>query len=323
MKGTKWKIFFVSFCTCLAVGIVILINIAISQGIIFFPLSAKDNQEGESQPNDNNNESTETTKEENKGNNTQPPTQNMTEATKPTQESTTEKPTEKPENILEPNQTGTEYPGVTEEVYQARIQSFSGVTLKEVEEHDIGDSKLYFVGDSIIEDWGNYKYRLDRVFSSLGVDTYKILKQKLVEQKDGSKITIVQAIEKAKPDTLVIMLGSNDVEWMEGTKFTNFYNKFLDNVEKASPCTKILLQSITPIRNKKAQEWLSNERINYFNLLIANIAKTRGYQFINIADQLKDKDGQLLEKYDGGDGIHLSPEAYNVWLKYYKTHLPL
>ncbi len=138
---------------------------------------------------------------------------------------------------------------------------------------------------------------------------------------DGSEIIITDAVTKSKPDILVVTLGINGISFMDETYFKSEYIKLVQLIQKASPYTKIILQSIFPVAksyvNKKS---INNEKITASNLWIAEVANKTGVKYANTASVLMDKNGYLPEEYQNGDGLHLNEISFAIELEYLRTH---
>lgn len=139
--------------------------------------------------------------------------------------------------------------------------------------------------------------------------------------EDGSEIIITEAVQKSKPDILVITLGINGISFMDESYFKSEYTKLILLIQEASPDTKIILQSIFPLAqsyvNKKS---INNEKIVAANVWIADIAKNTGVKYANTASVLIGSDGYLPEEYHNGDGLHLNEISFGIELEYLRTH---
>ena len=146
--------------------------------------------------------------------------------------------------------------------------------------------------------------------------------------KTGESLTIAQALEKEKPQYLVITLGVNGISYvdLEDTKsvnkFISCYRALVDSVHKASPDTKVILQSIFPVTEAYSQNGngITNQKIDAANTWIMQLAKDTGCKYLDTASVLKNDSGAMAPAYDNGDGYHLTTEAYKVILQYIRTH---
>ena len=146
--------------------------------------------------------------------------------------------------------------------------------------------------------------------------------------RTGESLTVAQALEKEKPAYLVITLGVNGISYVnlnETKSVNNFiscYKALINAARKASPDTKIILQSIFPVTEAYSQNGngITNEKIDAANTWILQLAKDTGCKYLDSASVLKNDSGALSDIYDNGDGYHLTADAYRAVLQYIRTH---
>jgi hypothetical protein len=143
----------------------------------------------------------------------------------------------------------------------------------------------------------------------------------IVYPEDGSEITIRQAVERKKPEYLVITLGVNGVSFMEEDYFKSEYSSLVTDVQSISPETKIILQSIFPVAtNYESLKSINNNNISAANGWIQSIAESCGVRYLDTASVLRGDDGWLKQEYQNGDGLHLNETGFNQVLNYIRTH---
>lgn len=137
----------------------------------------------------------------------------------------------------------------------------------------------------------------------------------------GEEITIVDAVTRKQPEYLVITLGVNGVSFMDEDYFTSEYTALVQSIQKASPNTKIICNSIYPVTADYPNlESINNERITAANGWIKSIAEATGVKYADSAQVITGADGFLLPDYCNGDGIHLNSAGYLKILDYLRTH---
>ncbi len=142
----------------------------------------------------------------------------------------------------------------------------------------------------------------------------------------GESLTIGQACEREQPAYLVLSFGLNGLESFiaDEASYTRNYGKLIAAVQAASPDTKIILQTVYPVRsqgNFNADVDTLNRHINRLNALLPGVAA--GYANVRVADTasvLTNEEGCLDIAYDNGDGIHLTASAYEAVLDYLRKH---
>lgn len=143
----------------------------------------------------------------------------------------------------------------------------------------------------------------------------------IVYPETGEELTISDATERAKPDIMVITLGVNGISFMDEEWFIRDYTALVENIQAASPDTKIILNSIYPVAaSYKYQKDINNDKIRAANTWIEQIAENTGSRFLNSYESLVGSDGYLPESMQNGDGLHLTGEAFGIVMNYLRTH---
>lgn len=143
----------------------------------------------------------------------------------------------------------------------------------------------------------------------------------IVYPETGEELTIVEAVTRKQPEYLLITLGVNGVSFMDEEYFTSEYTKLVQNVQSASPNTKIILNSIYPVAS--SYEYLgdiNNEKITAANVWVEQVAEAAGVRFLNSFEAIVGADGWLPQERQNGDGIHLNTDGFQVILDYIRTH---
>ena len=136
----------------------------------------------------------------------------------------------------------------------------------------------------------------------------------------GEKIAFIEAVERAQPRILVLSFGLNGItRWSrDADAFLRNYRALIDGVLARSPNTKIILQSVYPVGENdcfSSPVHTLNTQIATLNGHIESLSKEyENVDYINTAACLADASGALSPKYDIGDGIHLTNEAYRIIL---------
>lgn len=184
-----------------------------------------------------------------------------------------------------------------------------------------------FFGDSVIAKMKDAKL-LDesQVWCGEGGDIaldYNINKTAILYGESGMLMPVSEAAQKTKPARMIITIGiKNGVPYCSEESFKEYYRKLVKDIQKASPNTVIILQSVFPTSKKyqKNNSAITVEKIDLANRWISEIARDCGVKYLHTCTALKDKDGYLNSKYDSGDGLHLNAEGYKAVLNYIRTH---
>jgi len=143
----------------------------------------------------------------------------------------------------------------------------------------------------------------------------------IVYPETGEEIPIADAVARARPKYLLLTLGVNGISFMDEEWFINDYTALVENIKAASPDTKIILNSIYPVAlSYPYQDDINNDKINAANTWIERIAENTGCRYLYSFEALVDKDGNLPEESQNGDGLHLTGEAFTTVMQYIRTH---
>ena len=204
-----------------------------------------------------------------------------------------------------------------------------GVTLPQTSDAGIAyQDSLTFVGDSLTA------HLINRGVLTGGTDTKQVWRSesnminlnsevtsaKIIFPGTGEKMTIAEAAKAAKPSILVITLGTDwGVSYLSESEFKDCYGKLIQEIQKASPKTTIILQSIFPVTASCST--LDNAKIDTANKWVKTIAADNGCYYLDTQSVLKDENNCLKAEYcNSSDGIHLGKNAYEAILHYIRTH---
>ncbi len=196
---------------------------------------------------------------------------------------------------------------------------------------DAGQSyqdSIIFVGDSLtahlvnrgVLTGGTATKQVWRTESNMLNLNSEVTSAKIILPGTGDKLTIAEAAAKVKPSILIITLGTDwGVAYLEEADFKAVYADLVRKVQKASPNTKIILQSIFPVTADCTL--LENGKIDTANTWVKAVATETGCRYLDTQSVLKDGNNCLKSEYcNSSDGIHLSADAYRVILEYIRTH---
>ena len=204
-----------------------------------------------------------------------------------------------------------------------------GVTLPLTADAGIAyQDKIIFVGDSLTA------HLINRGVLTGGTDTKQVWRcennmmnlnsevtaAKIIYPGTGEKMTVAEAAARAKPEIMIITLGTDwGVSYLGETEFKACYTALVKAIQKASPKTKIILQSIFPVTAGCTS--LDNTKIDTANKWVKAVAAENGCYYLDTQSILKDERNCLKENYcNSSDGIHMGKEAYVAILEYIRTH---
>ena len=215
---------------------------------------------------------------------------------------------------------------------------FSDVILHQTE--NAGDGYLdniIFLGDS--RTYGVKLYNQWYHFLKDGLDTRQVWTPKngtitlfdvlerrecwIVYPEDGTEISLTECVRRKHPQTMFINLGINGVGYMSETEFKREYGEIIEMILTESPETKIILAGMMPVTASFPYNpalGVCNYSIARGNVMVAQLAQVYGVKYLDLYECFADETGNLPEKYNGGDGLHLSGDAYVKMMEYIVTH---
>lgn len=185
-----------------------------------------------------------------------------------------------------------------------------------------GRIDVYFLGDSITRRWGatdypkfleHWKqnfYGWNAADFGWGAD----LTQNILWRINNGEL------DGVNPKVIVLLAGTNNIGTRPGPDTAANTAKgiaaIIDTCKVKAPKATIILMAIFP----RGDSTLSNAAINETNDRIAKLADGKTVRFLNINDQLLDKDGKLIEGVTV-DNLHPSLMGYEIWAKNLKPIL--
>ena len=204
-----------------------------------------------------------------------------------------------------------------------------GVTLPLTPDAGIAyQDKIIFVGDSLtahlinreVLTGGTSTKQVWRCENNMMNLNSEVTAAKIIFPGTGEKMTVAEAAARAKPEIMIITLGTDwGVSYLSEAEFKDCYAGLIRAIQKASPKTKIILQSIFPVTAGCVN--LDNAKIDNANKWVKAIAAENGCRYLDTQTVLKDDKNCLKTEYcNSNDGIHLGKNAYEVILQYIRTH---
>lgn len=129
-------------------------------------------------------------------------------------------------------------------------------------------------------------------------------------------------INSVKPRSIFILGGINRLIDISNDEFRDKYETLVDTIVKQNPESDIYLQSILPVNTEmelgsRYEGYTS--KIKDVNVIIQGISKERKLNFVDLYSVYQVNDS-LPKKYTR-DGLHLNPEAYNLWAEFISPFL--
>lgn len=194
------------------------------------------------------------------------------------------------------------------EYYQKRVGAFN--------DEKVTEYKIIFLGNSLTQfgDWGRL------------LDDSTVINRGIAGDNTYGVLARLTDIVIRKPQKLFIEIGINDISQNipEPIVIENI-RKIVKQVHTYSPDTRVFITSILPTNSNVKVEYPAayhkDDQINFTNRELMRYAAEDNYRYIDLNNQVKDKNGELDIKYAMPDGIHLNQLGYARWVKMIKTEL--
>ena len=136
----------------------------------------------------------------------------------------------------------------------------------------------------------------------------------------GIKMKLLDAVEKYKPEMMILNFGTFSTAWISEEIFIEKANAMIEQIKEKSPNTKIILISIYPIRKGNNINEFQQDIINKYNFLILEMADKHGIKYLDVQEVLKGEDGYGKDEYFVDDKFHLTLLGHSTVKEYIKTH---
>lgn len=232
---------------------------------------------------------------------------------------------EQNEEIADENGQGT---AVSDSSIEADLTDTEEVVNEDIlgETEDAGQEYIddtLFLGDSNTVRMMNYGITsLDNTLAVVGMGIQSVKTLKCIQFSGYSEpITMIDAIKLMKPSRIIITFGTNNANGMSVEDFIKKYTEALDAIVSIEPNVDILINSIPPICQKNSYPKLSQNSIDKFNNALIDLAKDKGYKYIDSASVMKNEStGYAKDGYTVSDGIHISEDGFAAMFTYIRTH---
>ncbi len=136
---------------------------------------------------------------------------------------------------------------------------------------------------------------------------------------NDQKMKIEDAVAACGAKNVFILLGTNDLVWVNIDKIIANYQTLINNIKAKVPGVQIYIQSGTPIYPKDHGNNLTNANMEAYNAKLQNLASANGCKYIDIATPFKDENGALDAAYCSDNYVHLNYAACKIWVETIKN----
>lgn len=168
---------------------------------------------------------------------------------------------------------------------------------------------IVFLGDSLTDYYDLDKYYDVKIVNSgeAGWTTDDILN------------SLDEKVFQYYPKKLVLLVGTNDLIHDKDVNYVvKNIKKIVEEIKKERPYTEIYVESLYPVNNtenekidKNMVKDRKNSDIKEINKNLKEYCEKNKYTYIDMYDELVDKDGNLKLEYTK-EGLHMSDEGYKI-----------
>ena len=179
--------------------------------------------------------------------------------------------------------------------------------LERLERYTYNKESIVFLGDSITS-----RCDLNKYFSNYNVYNSGIAGNMTKDILDNME----NRVFVYNPTKVFILIGTNDLVYsgLDNDGIKNNIEEIINKIYEKNSNTKIYLESIYPVNNslnKEIVETRTNDNIKDLNNKIEKICNNNKCTYINMYDNLTDKNGNMKRIYTV-DGLHLNKIGYKV-----------
>lgn len=179
--------------------------------------------------------------------------------------------------------------------------------LERLERYTYNKESIVFLGDSITS-----RCDLDKYFPNYNVYNSGIAGNMTKDILDNME----NRVFVYNPTKVFILVGTNDLVYsgLDNDGIKNNIEEIINKIYEKNSNTKIYLESIYPVNNslnKEIVETRTNDNIKDLNNKIEKICNNNKCTYINMYDNLTDKNGNMKRIYTV-DGLHLNKIGYKV-----------
>jgi lysophospholipase L1-like esterase len=168
----------------------------------------------------------------------------------------------------------------------------------------IPDEAVIFIGDSITEGLCVSAVTTPAVNFGIGNDTTLGALERM-----GAYTSL------ARVRAVVLAIGVNDLQRRSNEEILANYQRILELIPAQ---TTVVVSGVLPLGEEALRKRVGSEthRLKNLNEQLLLLARNRAATtFVDAGPELADSSGFLRGNYHEGDGVHLSPEGYAVWVK--------
>ena len=182
-------------------------------------------------------------------------------------------------------------------------------------------NRCVFLGDSRTVAMVNYGFfNDDSALAQIGI-SHPAFASNIFMNNAGKEYTMKSYLESHQAQVIYILLGVNGINDSSEDHYKNTFISLIGSVAELAPNSNIVLVSIGPVDdNGMYKNYVQNALIDKYNDFLLETAKEKHIFYLDIAEVLKESDGQVKSEYNGGDGLHYSGKGCEAIFNYIVEH---
>ena len=174
----------------------------------------------------------------------------------------------------------------------------------------ITPDNIVFLGNSLTENAGDWGKRLGWTGT---------VNRGIIGDEVNGIFDRLHQILPGHPKEIFLLCGVNDISHhLSSQEIASRMERVIDRIQAESPTTKLYLESCIPI-NESFGRYKNvigkTDQVPELNELYRQIAKRKGIPFINIFPLFVEPGTNTLRADLTHDGLHLTQEGYDIWVK--------
>ena len=182
---------------------------------------------------------------------------------------------------------------------------------------DLG--KKVFIGNSILNGVADYGYLAnEKIISKIGINIDTIRNSEFMTQ--NGTVYCITALQAEEPDSVFIMLGSNEVGWMSIDSMIEKYRQLFADIRSINPDMKIFIFSISHVEPKYTEKDpdINNTKIEEWNNSLHAMADEENVGYVDLDGTFTAEDGTMVDEYVEPDGMHWNNSGCMAFENYLK-----
>ncbi len=138
---------------------------------------------------------------------------------------------------------------------------------------------------------------------------------------DGTDGSPNEKLQLNRYGKIYLTFGINELGWNNPDTFATNLRQLVEQVQSMQPDAIVYVLGLMPVSENRdgKTEYITNERIKKYNILIQTVATDTGTYYLDCYEGVADEAGYLPSEQTS-DGINLLEEGCQVWYNYMKTH---